>query len=149
MDLKLLLDTNAYTALLRGHREVLSMIRKAESVLMSAVVVGELLYGFRHGSRFEENSARLEAFLAKPLVDAVSVGLTTAERFGRIAAALRQKGRPLPTNDVWIAAHALETGADLLSSDAHFGAVDGLAWLPFSPTEEDTIRERVLEYHAR
>ena len=42
----------------------------------------------------------------------------------------------------------METGADLLSSDSHFGAVEGLAWIPFSPTEEDTVRERTLGYHA-
>ncbi|MFQ5528604.1 MAG: type II toxin-antitoxin system VapC family toxin [Thermoanaerobaculia bacterium] len=146
--MKLLLDTNAYSALLRGHREVVSTVRRADRVLLSAVVVGELLYGFRHGSRFEENSARLEAFLKKAAVDPVRVGFTTAERFGRIAASLRGKGRPLPTNDVWIAAHAMETGADLLSSDSHFGAVDGLAWIPFSPQDEDTVRERVMQYHS-
>jgi len=146
---KLLLDTNAYSAFLRGHRDVVSAVRRTDRVLLSAVVVGELLFGFRHGSRFEENSARLDAFLAKASVDLVPVGFATAERFGRIAASLRQKGRPLPTNDVWIAAHAMETGADLLSSDSHFEAVDGLAWLPFSANEEDTIRERVLRYHAR
>jgi predicted nucleic acid-binding protein len=146
--LKLLLDTNAYSALLRGHREVASTIRRADRVLLSAVVVGELLYGFRHGARFEENSARLEAFLEKPSVDLLPVGLTTAERFGRIAASLRQQGRPLPTNDVWIAAHAMETGADLLSSGAHFAAVEGLAWLPFDPADDDSVRERVRRYHS-
>lgn len=52
---------------------------------------------------------------------------TTADRFGRIAAALRAKGKPIPQNDIWIAAHAMETGADLLSFDRHFEAVEGLA----------------------
>jgi len=145
---RLLLDTNAYSALLRGHAEVAAIVRSAERVLLSAIVVGELLYGFRHGSRFEENAARLEAFLGKASVDLLPVSFTTAERFGRIAASLRAKGRPLPTNDVWIAAHALETGADLLSSDAHFANVDGLAWRPFSPGGGSTIRERVLRYHS-
>jgi tRNA(fMet)-specific endonuclease VapC len=145
---RLLLDTNAYSALLRGHLEVAAIVRSAERVLLSAVVVGELLYGFRRGSRFTENAARLEAFLDKAAVDLLPVGFTTAERFGRIAASLRAKGRPLPTNDVWIAAHALETGADLLSADAHFADVDGLAWLPFSPDGGSTVRERVLRYHS-
>jgi tRNA(fMet)-specific endonuclease VapC len=64
----------------------------------------------------------------------VPVTYTTADRFGRVAAALRAKGRPIPTNDMWIAAHAMETGAELLSFDQHFEAVDGLAWaLPSSP----------------
>ena len=49
--------------------------------------------------------------------------------YSRIAASLRAKGRPLPTNDVWIAAHAMETGADLVSADRHFEHVDGIAWV--------------------
>ena len=59
----------------------------------------------------------------------VPVGSTTAERYSRIAAALRAKGNPIPTNDVWIAAHAMEMGADLVSADRHFEVVDGIAWL--------------------
>jgi predicted nucleic acid-binding protein len=145
---KVLLDTNAYSALLRGHAEVSATVRRAQRVLLSTVVVGEPFYGFRHGSQFEENSARLEAFLDNPFVELVPVGFTTADRFGRIAASLCSKGQPIPTNDIWIAAHALETGAEFLSSDAHFGAVEGLAWLPFSPDDGETVRERVHRYHA-
>ena len=60
------------------------------------------------------------------------MSFTTADRYARTAAALRAKGRPIPSNDIWIAAHALETGADLVSYDHHFGEVDGLAWIPVS-----------------
>jgi len=62
-------------------------------------------------------------------VELVDVGFVTADRFSRIAASLRSKGRSLPTNDIWIAAHAMETRAVLISFDEHFGAVDGLIWL--------------------
>jgi predicted nucleic acid-binding protein len=146
--LSLALDTNAYTALMRGHPAVAGLVRRAESVLIPAIVAGELLYGFRAGSRFEENSARLAAFLATPPVELLPVGLTTADRFGRIATRLRTKGTPIPTNDIWIAAQAMEVGADLLSSDHHFEVVDGLAWIPFSPTEGDSVREQVWRYHT-
>ena len=57
------------------------------------------------------------------------VGLATADRYSRIATSLRAKGRPIPTNDMWIAAHAMETGADLVSADGHFEHVDGIAWI--------------------
>ncbi len=57
----------------------------------------------------------------------VPVGATTADRYSRIAASLRDKGRPIPTNDVWIAAQAMETGADLVSVDRHFENLDGIA----------------------
>lgn len=146
--MRVLLDTNAYSALLCGHREVAAVVRRTEGVLLSSVVAGELLYGFRHGSRYEENAARLEAFLDNPFVTGIPVTLITADRFGRIAAALRRRGEPIPTNDIWIAAQAMETGADLLSADAHFGVVEGLAWIPFSPSEEESVRERTLRYHS-
>jgi tRNA(fMet)-specific endonuclease VapC len=125
----ILLDTNAYSALMRGHDEVADRVRRAERVVLSTVVAGELLLGFRLGTRLKKNMAELDAFLDNPYVSLVPVTLTTADRFARIAAALRAKGKPIPTNDIWIAAHAMETGAELLSFDAHFEAIDGLAWV--------------------
>ena len=127
--MKLLLDTNACSALFRGHEGVAGGVRHAEQVLVSAIVAGELLFGFRHGARFEANTKRLNDFLASPYVAFLPVTLVTADRFSRIAASLRRKGRPLPSNDIWIAAHAMESGADLLSFDRHFAEVDGLAWV--------------------
>ena len=68
-------------------------------------------------------------FSTIPTYPSWTVGPVTADRYSRIAASLRAKGRPIPTNDVWIAAHAMETGADLVSADRHFEHVDGIAWL--------------------
>ncbi len=126
--MKLLLDTNTYVALMRGHPGVAGRVRRAERVILSAVVAGELMFGFRNGSKYEKNISELEAFLKNPYVEFLPVSLTTADRFGRIAASLRRKGTPLPTNDIWIAAHSMESGAELLSSDRHFEAIDGLIW---------------------
>ena len=119
---------------MRGNHEVADHVRRAEAVIISAVVVGELLFGFRVGSREARNRKQLEVFLDDPHVEFLPISFTTADRFARIAALLRRKGRPIPTNDVWIAAQAMETGANLVSSDEHFGAVDGLAWVSFSST---------------
>ncbi len=127
--MRVLLDTNAYTALFRGHPEVSRLVRRAEEVLISPVVAGELLFGFRNGARYEANRRDLDAFLDSPFVRLLEVTLVTADRFGRISAALRKKGRPIPTNDLWIAAQAMETGADLLSFDQHFAEIEGLAWV--------------------
>ena len=77
----------------------------------------------------------LPTSLDNPYVSLVPVGPVTADRYSRIAAALRAKGRPIPTNDVWIAAHAMETGADLLFADRHFEAVDGIAWVRLGDQE--------------
>ena len=127
--MRVLLDSNAYSRLMRGDDQTAAVVRDATEVLMSAVVVGELLYGFRNGSRFDRNASDLRSFLDNPYVSFVPVGPISADRYSRIAAALRAKGNPIPTNDVWIAAHAMETGADLVSADRHFEAVDGIAWL--------------------
>ena len=127
--MKVLLDTNAYSALMRGDSSVADRVRKSEEVLMSAVVSGELLFGFRNGSRFAKNVKELEIFLQNPYVRFLPINLTTADRFSRVAVELKRKGTPIPTNDIWIAAHAMETGADLISFDEHFRNVDGLAWV--------------------
>ena len=127
--MRVLLDSNAYSQLMRGHEQVAVLVRRAEEVLLSAVVVGELMYGFRRGSQFERNVADLSSFLDSPYVSFVTVGQVTADRYSRVAAAPRTKDRPIPTNDVWIAAHAMETGADLASADGHFEHVDGIAWI--------------------
>ncbi len=124
-----MLDTNAYTAFRAGDARVRDRIARADAVGFSAIVAGELLYGFRHGARTGENLADLERFLASPWVRFLEVGYITADRFGRISASLRRSGTPIPTNDIWIAAQALEHGADLLSFDRHFEHVPGLAWV--------------------
>jgi tRNA(fMet)-specific endonuclease VapC len=129
--MRILLDTNAYSALMRGVAEVADRVRRAERVLLSPIVIGELLYGFRNGSRNAETTRQLDEFLENPFVELMTVTRATADRFAGIALGLKRKGRPLPVNDVWIAAQALETGADLLSSDGHFGEVEGLSWLRF------------------
>ncbi len=118
--MRVLLDSSAYSLLMRGHQQVAELVRRAEELRFSAIVVGELLCGFRQGSRFEQNAAELRSLHASPYSSFVEVSSVTADRYSRIAASLRAKGRPIPTNDVWIAAHTLETGADLVSVDRHF-----------------------------
>lgn len=129
--MKVLLDTNAYSAFRRGHELVAEQVRISEEVLLSIVVVGELLFGFRNGSRYEENARALRSFLEDPNVCLLPVTWDTADLFGRLSAELRKKGRPIPTNDIWIAAQAMESSAGLISSDPHFGHIDGLSWMAF------------------
>ena len=84
----------------------------------------------------------VEELIAAPSVDVIPVTLTTADRFSRIGAALRKKGTPIPTNDTWIAAQAMEAGAVFLSSDCHFEAVDGLAGSPSPPPKKTACASR-------
>ncbi len=130
--MKILLDSDAYSELRRGHPRVAEIVRASERVFFSAVVAAELMYGFRHGSRLEKNLRELRQFLDHPYIIFVPVTLTTSDRYSRIAVSLRRKGRPIPTNDIWIAAHAMETGAELISFDEHFQQVDGLVWTHLS-----------------
>ena len=84
------------------------------------------MFGFRNGTRYDENRAQLDAFLSRRFVRTLEVTLESAERFGLIAAQLRRRGTPIPTNDVWIAAHTMEMGAELLTYDKHFQHIPGL-----------------------
>jgi tRNA(fMet)-specific endonuclease VapC len=93
---------------------------------MSVFVLGELFAGFRAGTRELRNKRILQQFLDKPSVRVLEAGRETAEVFGLVKDALKKSGKPIPTNDVWIAAHALEAGAVLVTFDRHFAVVPGL-----------------------
>lgn len=123
---KVLLDTNAYVRFLAGDAKVLDSLAAAETVYMSVFVLGELETGFRAGAKRPENRRILDRFLGKPSVAVLEASRETAEIFGMVKDSLRKLGQPIPTNDVWIAAHAIETGSLLVTYDAHFRAVPGL-----------------------
>ncbi len=123
--MKLLLDTSAYSGFRRGVPSVVEKI--SDSVLVSPVMLGELMFGFRKGVKFEENMRRLRRFLEHEAVEVAPFGEVTADRYSRIVMQLKKDGSPIPINDVWIAAQAMEHGAELLTSDRHFERVAGLA----------------------
>jgi tRNA(fMet)-specific endonuclease VapC len=125
--MKTLIDTNAWSALMKGDKSVFRTLESSEVVYLSAIVAGELLAGFKGGTREHQNRLILKDFLdngGKTLF--LPVSLDTAECFGSIKSALAKKGKPLPQNDIWIAAQCLETGAVLVTYDNHFREVDGI-----------------------
>ena len=128
--MNVLLDTSAYSALQRGHQPVLDVLRRSETVAVSAVVLGELYSGFRAGNRWAENTAQLAQFLSKPSVRVLNVTEETALRYAEVDVYLRKKGQPIPRNDVWIAAVALEHGLQLLTLDVHFREIPLLLTRP-------------------
>ena len=123
---RVVIDTNAYSALLAGDAAVADILAESEVVLLSAIVVGELLDGFRGGDRERSNRLELDQFREKSRTILVPVTDSTAEWFALIKQQLRKKGNPIPTNDLWIAATCMEHGAALLSLDRHFVFIDGL-----------------------
>lgn len=124
--MKVLLDTSAYVAFKRNIDQVVEIVTRADLILFSSIVLGELMFGFRNGTRFKKNMDNLNEFLGHEAVDFVQIGKTTSDRYSRIAAQLQRQATPIPTNDIWIAAQTMEYGAELISSDEHFEKIHGL-----------------------
>ena len=122
-----LLDTSAYSSFKRGHLPTLDLIRQSTEVILPAIVAGELIAGFRWGARYQTNYDELKQFIANPGVRFVSANLATADHYGQIYSNLRRQGTPIPTNDMWIAAHAIENAAELVTLDRHFQNIDDLS----------------------
>jgi predicted nucleic acid-binding protein len=120
------LDTNAYVAFKRGDEQIVAVLQHAPAIIMCVTVLGELLGGFAAGQRESQNRSELSRFLNTPRVKLVSVTSATADLYALVYAALRRRGQPIPTNDLWIAASSLEHGAALLTLDVHFQSIDGL-----------------------
>jgi tRNA(fMet)-specific endonuclease VapC len=123
---KIILDTNAYTAYLTGDKKILTAIAGAEIIYMSIFVLGELYAGFKGGSKEEKNRQILNTFIQKPGVIVINATERTSEIFGEIKHSLKRAGTPLPINDVWIAAHGIETGSVLISYDGYFKKISNL-----------------------
>jgi tRNA(fMet)-specific endonuclease VapC len=99
---------------------VTAILDRAEWIGVPAIVIGELCAGFAKGSRLQKNLAELDDFLGLPVVETLPVDRRVAEVFGEIVEDLRRKGRPIPVNDIWIAATSFCAGATVLTWDAHF-----------------------------
>jgi tRNA(fMet)-specific endonuclease VapC len=119
-----LLDTNIVIALFAGEQSVLDHLRDAAEVYTPSIVIGELIYGAHKSSQVSLNLKRIEAFIASNII--LACDAVTALHYGKLKEQLRQKGRPIPENDIWIAAIALQFDSVLVSRDEHFSQVQGL-----------------------
>ncbi len=120
------LDTNGYAAFKQGDPDAIAVIQHAPLIGVSSIVLGELLSGFAAGQRQIANQQELIRFLASPRVTLLEITAKTAEYYAKVYLNLRGKGRPIPTNDMWIAASALQYDYAVLTYDHHFTEVDGL-----------------------
>ena len=120
---RILLDTSAYSHLMRGNRDIAALLDQADEVLLSAIVVGELRAGFKSGSKEHQNKAVLQDFLSVINVGVLSIDGDTAERYSVIFDYLKKGGNPIPINDIWIAASAMQHGLVLVTSDQHFSVL--------------------------
>jgi tRNA(fMet)-specific endonuclease VapC len=122
-----LLDTNIAVALLAGEDAVRASLNQGGLTFLSSI--GEVFYGARKSARVLSNVSRVEELAAKFVV--LNCDVSTARHYGKIRELLRAKGRPIPENDIWIAAHAEQYDLTLVTRDAHFSAVEGIrieAW---------------------
>jgi predicted nucleic acid-binding protein len=119
-----ILDTNALSAFVDGEPAVGAALRRHARAAIPVIVLGEFRYGIagsRHRSRYE---AWLSGHL--PEFDVLNITDETATTYAAVRVALKQSGRPIPANDAWIAALALQHGLAVLSRDEHFDAVPNL-----------------------
>jgi tRNA(fMet)-specific endonuclease VapC len=119
-----LIDTNIVIALFGNEPAVLQHLTQQIEVFTPAIVLGEVYYGAYKSSRVQENIFRINEFAARAAV--LECDLVTAQWYGQIKDGLRRKGRPIPENDIWIAAIAMQYDLILVTRDGHFEEIDGL-----------------------
>lgn len=123
---KILLDTNGYAAFKGNDPMAVEIIRSVDYIGLCAVVLGELLGGFKGGSREKKNIEELNEFLDSPRVYLLRMDEETAEFYAKIYSDLRKKGKPIPSNDMWVAASAMQHGLAVFTLDEHFSKIEGI-----------------------
>jgi len=131
---RLFLDTSAYVGFKKGHTAVLEILAQADKIFLNSIVLGELRAGFLLGSKTEKNERELRAFLESPRVIVLPVDEETADRYASIRATLKKAGTPISTNDIWIAASAMQHGLPILTADAAFQKVPQVIVHRFLPS---------------
>lgn len=124
--IRVFVDTNVYVAFKKGDQDIIEVIRYADVIGVSAIVLGELLAGFALETKEQTNRRELNAFIDSPRVRIYPIGLDVTAYYALIYKQLRGKGGPIPTNDLWIAAGCMREGFRLLTADEHFSEIDGL-----------------------
>jgi tRNA(fMet)-specific endonuclease VapC len=122
---KYLLDTNIVIALFADDTAVRDQLGQVEQVFVPSIVIGELYYGAHRSEHVKENLARIDEFAFSNVV--LGCDTETARRYGEINHSLQVKGRPIPENDIWIAAIALQHNLMLISRDAHLEEIESLS----------------------
>lgn len=123
---RIIIDTNFYVAFKRNDAEAVSLLQRADYIGVNTVILGELLAGFRCGNKERDNRAELDRFLDSARVNLLAVDDETSEFYAQVFSELRQKGRPIPSNDLWLAASALQHGLALATFDDHFTHISSI-----------------------
>jgi len=105
---------------MKGGHEIKLSLQQAEEIYLNPVILGELLAGFLMGKNEKKNRAILKEFLSSPRVKIIDIDAETSERYAIIFNHLRKEGTPIPTNDIWISASAMQYGLLVLTTDSHY-----------------------------
>jgi len=120
------LDTNRLTDLFQGDAELAEFLATCDEVWIPLIVLAEIKAGFYGGTQHHRNEVLLRKFMAKPTVEVLLPGRETAEQYARLFVQLKRAGTPVPDNDLWIAALALENDLTLITRDRHFDNIPQL-----------------------
>ena len=124
MNGRFLLDTNIVIACLSDDPNATDRINDADEYFVSSTVLGEMFYGAYNSANVDDNIHRINSFLAN--AGLLTCDGATSQIYGQTKTELRRKGRPIPDNDIWIAASAKQHSLTLVTRDEHFDDVDGL-----------------------
>lgn len=123
---RILIDTNTYASFKRSDTISVETFRRVEYIGLNVVVLGEILCGFKGGKKEAENMKELNQFLDSQRVYTLSIDDETSDFYAKIYWDLKKKGKPIPTNDMWVAASAMRHGLSLFTYDKHFKHINGL-----------------------
>ena len=123
---KILIDTNVYVAFKRNQTNIVNIFQNVDFIGLNLTVLAELYAGFKGGNQESHNRSGLEEFMNNPRVHFIKSTKETAHFYAHVFSILKKKGTPIPTNDIWIAASAMQTGLSMVSLDKHFQHIDGL-----------------------
>ncbi len=127
MNGKFLLDTNIIIGLFGKDPQVHELLDKAEEIFVPCIAIGELYFGAYRSSRVQENIERIFEFSMSNTV--LGCNSDTAQKYGKVKYNLKEKGQPIPENDIWIAAIAQQYDLTLFSKDPHFEVIEGLKFI--------------------
>lgn len=122
MNGRILLDTNIVIAVFSGEESIQRYIEKANEIFIPVIVIGELYFGAYNSMNMERNIEKIDEFVANSTI--LSCDAYTAKIYGKIKGDLKKKGKPIPENDIWIAALADQYGLLLVTKDSHFKNID-------------------------
>lgn len=130
--MNLLIDTSAYSALQKGSVAIKKILESADQIYIPTIVIAELKAGFAFGDKKTVNEGLLDKFISDPAVSVVNIDETTPDIFAEVYAQLRNKGRAIGQNDLWIASLALQYQLPLLTLDAGFASIKQLELIPIN-----------------